>query len=121
MRRRFLTGKVIEGRNIPDISWHGIRVNKPLWNDAEARLLAFTLAGTEAREADLHIVMNMSGQQEIVELPILKGKRWCIALDTSLPSPQDIVLPEQQKPLTRQNYLIHPQSVVVLENMDFKF
>jgi len=33
MRRRFLTGSVIEGKNRPNISWHGTELNKPLWHD----------------------------------------------------------------------------------------
>jgi len=44
MRRRFLTGGVIEGKNMADVSWHGTEINKPLWNNPDARILAFTLA-----------------------------------------------------------------------------
>ncbi|WP_394753969.1 glycogen debranching protein GlgX [Crenothrix sp.] len=116
MRRRFLTGKVIEGRDIADITWHGSQINKPQWNDADSRLLAFTLAGYETEEADLHIVMNMSNQQEAVELPIIKGKAWCVALDTSLPSPDDIIAPENQQPVLTPHYAVPAQTVVVLEN-----
>jgi isoamylase len=118
MRRRFLTGKVIEGRGLADISWHGIKVNKPLWDDPDARLLAFTLAANEVGEADLHIIMNMSDQLYKVELPVIKAKVWCLAVDTSLPSPLDFVVPEQQKPVIKRQYDVSPQSVVVLENID---
>lgn len=119
MRRRFLTGKIIESRGLPDISWHGIEINKPLWSDDEAKLLVFTLAGSEVDEADLHIIMNMSDNRALVELPVLKGKTWCLALNTALASPHDNVAPEHQKPVTNTHYAVDSKSVVVLENRDF--
>ncbi|SJM96364.1 glycogen debranching protein GlgX [Crenothrix polyspora] len=118
MRRRFLTGKLVEGRDIADITWHGIQVNKPLWDDAEARLLAFTLAGYDAEEADLHIVMNMSDQVIAVELPLITGKIWYLAVDTALASPHDNIAPEHQQCVTKPHYTVAAQSVVVLENKD---
>jgi glycogen operon protein len=116
MRRRFLTGRAAEGKSIPDIAWHGVQLYTPLWFDQEARLLAFTLAGVDENEADLHVVMNMSDQTITVELPVLAGKCWCLALDTSLPSPLDIIAPAQQQPLSQTAYSVKPLSVVVLEN-----
>ena len=44
-RRRFLTGRAAQGSSLPDVAWHGERLHEPPWNDAGARLLAFTLAG----------------------------------------------------------------------------
>jgi len=117
MRRRFLTGRIVEGRNMPDIVWHGAEINKPLWHDPDARLLAYTLAGTDKHEADLHIVMNMSDQSISVELPDITARKWCLALDTSLPSPEDIIQPEDQKPLEHSTYQVNNQSVVVFENI----
>jgi glycogen operon protein len=117
MRRRFLTGKVIEGKNRPDISWHGTKTNKPLWHDPEARILAFTLSGIEDNEADLHIVMNMSDEIATVELPVVEERKWCMALDTSLRSPQDIIAPQDQKPFGELLYSIKGKTVVVFENV----
>jgi isoamylase len=62
--------------------------------------------------------MNMSDQLYKVELPVIKAKVWCLAVDTSLPSPLDFVVPEQQKPFIKRQYDVSPQSVVVLENID---
>ena len=39
MRRRFLTGSPVNDRGIPDVSWHGIDIGAPLWNDPDARVL----------------------------------------------------------------------------------
>ena len=119
MRRRFLTGGVIEGQNMPDVSWHGTEINKPLWHDPEARILAYTLAGIEHKEADLHIIMNMSDEIATLELPMVKGKRWCVALDTSLRSPHDIISPQDQKPLGKNLYLVNSKTIVALENTVF--
>ncbi|MGZ8935594.1 MAG: glycogen debranching protein GlgX [Methylobacter sp.] len=117
MRRRFLTGKVIEGKNITDISWHGSQLNNPQWDDSDTRILAFTLAGWESHEPDLHIVMNMSDENATVELPVISGKKWCLALDTSLPPSQDILSPQDQKPVNNPIYLVNNKTVVVFENV----
>lgn len=117
MRRRFLTGAAIEGKTLADVSWHGTKINKPLWHDPEARILAFTLAGIDDKEADLHIVMNMSDETATMELPVIKGKKWCLALNTSLRSPHDIIHPLDQKPFSESFYSVNSKSVVVLENV----
>jgi glycogen operon protein len=117
MRRRFLTGITIKGKNMPDISWHGIEINKPLWHDWEARILTFTLAGIEDNEADLHIIMNMSDESASIQLPVIDGKKWCMALDTSQPSPQDIIAPQDQKPFGENLYSVNSKAVVVFENI----
>jgi isoamylase len=119
MRRRFLTGTTIKGKNMPDISWHGIEINKPLWHDWEARILTFTLAGIEDNEADLHIIMNMSDESTSIQLPVIDGKKWCMALDTSQPSPQDIIAPQDQKPFGENLYSVNSKAVVVFENIGF--
>src|SRR5262249_28626779 len=55
-RPRFFTGQRNE-RGLPDVSWHGTRLNSPGWNDPQARALAFTLAGFGG-DADVHVVLN---------------------------------------------------------------
>ena len=117
MRRRFLTGEVPEGKNIADISWHGTEINKPLWFDPEARILAFTLTGVEDDEADLHIIMNMSDENTSIQLPIISGKKWCVAIDSSLKSPYDIIPPQEQKPFNESSYIVNNKTIAVLENV----
>jgi glycogen operon protein len=116
MRRRFLTGRMLEGKNKPDIAWHGTELDKPLWYDYDARILAFTLTGLEENEADLHVVINMSDESATIELPVIEGKKWCVALDTSLPSPYDITLPDHQNPFDQNGYSVNSKAVVVFEN-----
>jgi glycogen operon protein len=116
MRRRFLTGNPVPGRSIPDVTWHGAQLNAPLWDDYEARILAFTLSGVAENEPDLHIVMNMSEQAATMELPVVTGREWCLAADTSSTAPGDIVALEEQKPLKHHYYPVDSQTVVVFEN-----
>ncbi len=116
MRKHFLTGEVIAEKGIKDISWHGAKLDMPLWDDPDTRLLAFTLAGTTADEADLHVIINMSEQQTLVELPDIKNKSWCLAIDTSEQSPQDIISPHNQKSIKKSTYLVDGKAVVAFEN-----
>ncbi|KAF3981932.1 MAG: glycogen debranching protein GlgX [Methylococcales symbiont of Hymedesmia sp. n. MRB-2018] len=116
MRRRFLTGKMVEERGIKDINWHGAKLDKPLWNDPETRLLALTLAGTTVNEADIHVVINMSDQKTTVELPVIKDKTWCLAVDTSEQSPADIISPHNQKSINKKTYQVNKKTVVAFEN-----
>ncbi len=118
MRRRFLTGKMVNGRGIAEIQWHGIELNKPLWDDHEAKVLVFTLTGLELNEPDLHVAMNMSDQYINIELPVISGRVWCLALDTSLKSPQDIVPLQDQTAMHDNFYPVNTRTIVVFENRD---
>ncbi len=116
MRRHFLTGEKLGERPIADIRWHGIELDKPLWQDPEAQVLAFTLAAVSAnKEADLHVILNMSDAELIMELPVIPEQKWHLAVDTALTSPLDITPPEQQIPLKEFSYPVKARSVVVFE------
>ncbi|MGZ5018711.1 MAG: alpha amylase C-terminal domain-containing protein, partial [Methylobacter sp.] len=88
------------------------------WDDHDAKFLAYTLAGVEDDEADLHVAMNMSEQQINIELPVISGRAWCMALDTALKSPQDIVPLQDQQPVRESHYSVNARSVVVFENVE---
>jgi glycogen operon protein len=106
---------VIPARGIADIAWHGTRLQQPPWGDASARVLAFTIAGIEADEADVHAVLNMSEEGLEAELPELPGRAWHIAVDTARAPPHDLVAPARQVRLDTRSYQVSPRSVVVLE------
>jgi glycogen operon protein len=112
---RFFTGRPVRGRGIPDVTWHGPRPGEPPWHDREGRFLAYTLAGLSGDEEDLHVVLNMSEQSVDAALPSIPGRRWHVALDTSRPSPQDIVAPAQQQLHGGESCSVGGRSVVVLE------
>jgi glycogen operon protein len=112
---RFYTGGPVPGRGLPDISWHGIRLDEAPWHDRQARLLRFTLAGLSGDEEDLHVVLHMGDGPAEVALPSIPGRRWHLAVDTVRSSPQDIVERRRQVPVAGESYSVGGRSVVVLE------
>ena len=54
----FLTGGH-NRRGLEDIRWHGLELDRAEWENPGSRVLAFTLAGEEPLEPDLHVMMNM--------------------------------------------------------------
>ncbi len=116
MRTHFLTGKKRSGMELPDITWHGTRLFAPPWDDPAARHLAFTLAGREDREEDIHVMINMEDTKEMeMELPSRAGGEWFLSVDTYRQTPHDIIRPEAQRPYAEDSYISKPRSVVVFE------
>jgi isoamylase len=110
--RDFFRGQVNE-RGVADVSWHGCRLNRPHWDDPDARVLAFTLGGFGG-EPDLHVMLNMHWEALTFELPAIPGRQWFTAVDTSKPSPQDIADAGQEQPCPAAAYQVEGRSVVVL-------
>ena len=97
MRPEFYTGKDGNYNAIPDITWFDERGNTPDWDEIGV-CIAFRLDGSEAEtladkdDNDFFIMFN-SGK-EAVKFRVcepLDGKKWVRAVDTGLPSPQDIM------------------------------
>jgi isoamylase len=112
-RAAFLTGEVNE-RGLLDLAWHGCKLYSPGWSDPGSSVLAFTMGGFDVDD-DLHVMLNMSGQDLDFEIPPVPGRGWRRVVDTSMPSPQDIALPGDEievKPDDR--YRVNAHSVVVL-------
>jgi glycogen operon protein len=112
---RFYHGGIVPARGIPDIAWHGTRLNEPPWNDPTARVLAFTIAAIEATEPDVHAVLNMSDEAIEVDLPALPDRIWHVAVNTAQPPPQDMIDPARQVPVIGPRQRVTPRSVAVLE------
>lgn len=112
---RFFTGAPVPGRDMLDITWHGVRLAEPLWNDPQARVLAFTIAGQRDDEEDLHVILNMSDQPLDAPIPVMAGRDWHLALDTAQSAPADIVAREHQRQIEGGFYPVSSRSVVVLE------
>jgi glycogen operon protein len=115
MKNRFLSGERKNGARLPDVSWHGARLNQPAWDDPDCQVLAFTLGAIADGEEDLHVMLNMSEDFVEMELPAIPKGRWHRALDTWLGSPQDLLEPAEQPIVTKARYRVAPRSVVVLE------
>ena len=112
---RFYRGRLVPARGIPDIEWHGARLHQPPWGDPMARTLAFTIAGIDDGEPDLHAILNMSSEAIEAELPELPGRAWYLAVDTAGAPPADLVDPIRQTRLSGRSYRVTSRSVVVLE------
>jgi glycogen operon protein len=119
-RSRFFTGQPESSRGIPDITWHGLQLNEPLWNSHEAQILAFTIAGRTATEEDLHIVLNMSEQGIESQLPDIPQRLWHLAIDTAAPSPDDILEQARQRAADGNIQKVQARSVVVFEAREIK-
>ncbi len=111
-RARFFDGKLNE-RGLPDVTWHGCQLLHPGWDDPNARALAMTLAGFGA-EADIHAILNMDWEGLDFEIPVAKGRRWRLAINTAEPSPHDIADPGVETPVTGSRIHAEARSVVVL-------
>jgi glycogen operon protein len=100
-----------------DISWHGTQLNIPGWNDPNARCLAMTLGDT-AEDTDqtenIHVMFNMYWEGVEFQIPQATGLKWYRAIDTSLPSPNDISPRAQQVAINDNSYVVTGRSIVVL-------
>lgn len=87
-REKFFTGKDITGNKIPDISWHGVKVNQPNWDD-DSHTLAFMLdgsikeTGAEKIDNNIYVAINSYWEGLDFELPFPgKNKKWHLAVNT---------------------------------------
>jgi isoamylase len=110
---RFFSGEV-NRRGVKDIEWHGCELGCPGWDDPACRSLAFTLAGFEHDDEDIHVMLNMDDQALSFALPAISGRSWVRAIDTALPSPDDIAIEGNEVAIAGDRYVVNPRSVVVL-------
>ncbi len=111
LRRDTYFNGQINQRGLPEIAWHGCELNAPGWDDPNCRVLAFTLGAQVKDEPDLHVMMNMDGQNLSFQLPTLKGRSWRRYADTALDS--EAMTPEAKVKLENW-YLVTGRSLVVL-------
>ena len=116
MQRHYLSGAVTGVSNLPDVSWHGKQLNKPQWADPSSRSLGCTLSRVEPEEEDLHILFNMSDNNLSMELPVLQGRKWHLAVDTSRTVSLDIIEPERQRVVRGKMIHVRSHSIVVYES-----
>ncbi len=98
----------------PFIAFHGVEPGKPDWS-SESRTLAFTLCHPKNGEM-IYMAYNAFWEPLRFGLPRLSaGSHWQRLIDTSLPSPNDI-LPLGESPVVRSSaYHVGPRSCVVLQ------
>ncbi len=94
-------------------AWHGVKLNQPDWGP-NSRSIAFS---AELRKEKLFMHLIMNGYWEPLEFelpPAAAGTSWRRWIDTSLPSPQDIVDWKSSTPISGNSYRAAPRSVVML-------
>ena len=115
-RTTFLTGG-LNRRGEQDIRWHGLELDQPDWGSG-ARALAFTLAGDEPLEPNLHVMMNMDDSAHDFAVPLGDGFRWTLFADTARESPDDIAEPGAEQPFEAERCAVEGRSVVILVSQD---
>lgn len=112
-RAQYFTGKDFNARGLADITWHGCALNGPGWDNPNSGVLAFTLGG-DGDAPDLHVMLNMEDRDNDFALPSVPGRPWRCAIDTSLPTPEDIMESGAEPRVSGETYPAHARSVVVL-------
>jgi glycogen operon protein len=95
-----------------DVHWYGVGPSSDLGDDSHS--LAFALRGAPEGDCDLYILIN--AYHEPLTFTIQEGRTgiWRRAIDTCLPSPDDIAHPDHGPLVTSCEYLVQARSVVVL-------
>lgn len=97
------------------IDWHGVQLDKPDWSS-----ISHSLAGTvrtKKNDPILYIVCNAYSKDldfEIPEPQNFKKKNWYRIIDTSLSSPDDIVLLNKTKIINVKYYTVKARSIILL-------
>jgi glycogen operon protein len=121
MRPEFYTGREGNYNAIPDISWFNEKGGTPDWEKV-GHCLALRMDGSKADiladqdDNDFFIMFN--GGVKPVNFKVcgsLEGKQWFRAVDTGLPSPEDILAPGNEKPLDSSgSYRLRERSTAIL-------
>ncbi|GHV92801.1 glycogen operon protein GlgX homolog [Spirochaetia bacterium] len=121
MRPEFYTGRDGNYNAIPDISWFDEEGETPDWEDIGS-CLALRMDGSKAEvladqdDNDFFIMFN-SGKKDVVFKisETMAEKSWIRAVDTGLPSPDDIIEPSAGKLLSStETYTVKGRSMVIL-------
>ena len=76
--------------------------------------VAFFLSGRAQHDADLYVMINPTSEDSEFAVPAEHTGPWRRVIDTSLPSPDDIVERGNEIPLDALSYPVKSRSVVVL-------
>ncbi len=120
----FFTGRDTSLNSIPDITWYAADGSSPEWEDRTSRALAFLLDGhrteihSHVDDDDFFVMCNAGAEAVEFRLPPSpSGAAWRRVLDTSLPSPEDIADPGQEKPIADPvTYRVASRAMVVLSS-----
>jgi glycogen operon protein len=96
-----------------DVRWYGVGPGPDRTYDSHS--LAFFLSGASEQNDDLYVMINAGWQLLRFEIQMGQASEWRRVIDTSLPSPSDILVPGMDQPVRSRTYDVQARSVVVLE------
>ena len=96
------------------VTWHGLKVGDPDWTGLQ-RTLAFQMHGWHS-QPDIYVMFNAHWEHKKFAIPPHEGRWvWKRLVDTSLPSPHDIVDEQNATPLKpADHYVLSPRTAVIL-------
>jgi isoamylase len=94
------------------LEWHGVALDAPDWgHDSHTLAVSVQIPGSPTR---LHVIVNAYWEPLSFALPPTEAEApWRRILDTSLPSPNDVVAWEGAPPVDGPGYLVESRSIVV--------
>jgi isoamylase len=97
------------------IEWHGIELGKPDWNN-DSHSIAFTLHSFASSQVRYIAINAYWKPLEFALPPVTLGPNagWLRIIDTSLPSPEDILEGATGVPVATSRYVVNPRSIVML-------
>jgi len=95
-----------------DVKWYG--PNGPLDLGAESRCLAYALHGASVDDDDLYVMINAHWEDRGFTVQEGDPSEWRRVVDTTRPSPEDIVEPGKDAIMKTAEYAVRARSVVVL-------
>ena len=94
------------------LEWHGVKLGRPDWGD-DSHSIALTAWSLTKRLA-FHLMVNAWRGPLEFELPPLTRVRWRRFIDTSLPSPSDIVPLDKAQIVEGAAYRLPPHALAVM-------
>lgn len=95
-----------------DVRWYGVGATVDMAHHSHS--LAYCLHGASQEDQDIYVMINAWWQPLTFVVQEGPAERWKRVVDTSLPSPNDLLEPGQEAPLADLQYQVAPRSVVVL-------
>jgi len=94
------------------VKWFG--PDGPVDMGGDSRALGYVLHGASMGDDDLCVLINGHWEDRPFALPVGRPSPWRRVVDTSRPSPDDILEPGREPNIEEASYLVRARSVVVL-------
>ena len=110
-RTSYLTGRPVDGRLIPDVSWYSPAGDPLDWGQNELAMIAYIAAPSRAEDPDglgrdVVMMFNSTGDDLKYHIPSVgRGMRWKLFADTAAISPEDIY-PDADGPMPPASRII---------------